>query len=212
MKLQKRLASAVLKCGKNKIWLDPNENNEIANANSRDHIRKLIKDGLIIRKPVVVHSRYRFLERKAAKKLGRHKGLGKRRGTKNARNSIKSNWIKRIRILRKLLKKYRERKTINKRFYHTLYKKIKGGHYKHKRMLSEYIHRTLTERARLKAMADAGEARRQKGKEMRKRKAERAVAKRQERLAAYAKEDAAAAAVPATASKTTGDRPAGKAK
>lgn len=80
-------------------------------------------------------------------------------------------------------------------------------------MLSEYIHRTLTERARLKAMADAGEARRQKGKESRKRKAERAVMKRQERLAAYAKEDAAAAAVvPPTASKTTGDRPAGKAK
>ena len=34
LRLQKRLASAVLKCGKNKIWLDPNETNEIANANS----------------------------------------------------------------------------------------------------------------------------------------------------------------------------------
>ena len=35
LRLQKRLAAAVLKCGKNKIWLDPNESNEIANANSR---------------------------------------------------------------------------------------------------------------------------------------------------------------------------------
>ena len=34
LRLQKRLAAAVLKCGKNKIWLDPNETNEIANANS----------------------------------------------------------------------------------------------------------------------------------------------------------------------------------
>jgi len=34
MRLQKRLAAAVMKCGKNKIWLDPNETNEIANANS----------------------------------------------------------------------------------------------------------------------------------------------------------------------------------
>lgn len=34
LRLQKRLASAVLKCGKNKVWLDPNETNEIANANS----------------------------------------------------------------------------------------------------------------------------------------------------------------------------------
>lgn len=32
---QKRLAAAVLKCGKRKIWLDPNEVTEIANANSR---------------------------------------------------------------------------------------------------------------------------------------------------------------------------------
>ena len=34
LRLQKRLAAAVLKCGKNKVWLDPNETNEIANANS----------------------------------------------------------------------------------------------------------------------------------------------------------------------------------
>ncbi|KAF9368030.1 60S ribosomal protein L19, partial [Podila verticillata] len=32
---QKRLAAAVLKCGQRKIWLDPNEVTEIANANSR---------------------------------------------------------------------------------------------------------------------------------------------------------------------------------
>ena len=37
----------MMKCGKNKVWLDPNEINEIANANSRQNIRKLIKDGLV---------------------------------------------------------------------------------------------------------------------------------------------------------------------
>lgn len=59
MRLQKRLAADVLKCGKKKVWLDPNEVNEISNANSRQNVRRLIKDGLIIRKPVAVHSRYR---------------------------------------------------------------------------------------------------------------------------------------------------------
>uniref|UniRef100_A0A1B0A1S0 Large ribosomal subunit protein eL19 n=1 Tax=Glossina pallidipes TaxID=7398 RepID=A0A1B0A1S0_GLOPL len=58
LKLQKRLADSVMRCGKKKVWLDPNEINEIANTNSRQNIRKLIKDGLIIKKPVVVHSRY----------------------------------------------------------------------------------------------------------------------------------------------------------
>jgi hypothetical protein len=35
LKLQKRLAASVLKCGKGKVWLDPNEVSEISMANSR---------------------------------------------------------------------------------------------------------------------------------------------------------------------------------
>lgn len=38
LKLQKRLAAAVLKCGKNRVWLDPNEVSEISMANSRNLI------------------------------------------------------------------------------------------------------------------------------------------------------------------------------
>ena len=56
LRLQKRCASSVLCCGKKKVWLDPNETDKIDNAHSRQQIRKLIKDGLIIRKPVTVHS------------------------------------------------------------------------------------------------------------------------------------------------------------
>lgn len=35
LRTQKRLAASVMDCGKRKVWLDPNEMNEIANANSR---------------------------------------------------------------------------------------------------------------------------------------------------------------------------------
>jgi ribosomal protein L19E len=59
LRLQKRLASSVLKCGKGKVWLDPNEINEISMANSRQNIRKLVKDGYVIRKPITIHSRSR---------------------------------------------------------------------------------------------------------------------------------------------------------
>ena len=38
LKLQKRLAASVLKCGQRKIWLDPNEVNEISMANSRKRL------------------------------------------------------------------------------------------------------------------------------------------------------------------------------
>ena len=44
--LQKRLAASVLKCGKGKIWLDPNEVNEISMANSRACQRPSIPLGL----------------------------------------------------------------------------------------------------------------------------------------------------------------------
>ena len=74
LRLQKRLAASVLKCGKRKIWLDPNETTEIANANSRQNVRKLVKDGLIIRKPHVIHSRSRVKRALEAKRKGRHSG------------------------------------------------------------------------------------------------------------------------------------------
>ena len=53
-------------------------------ANSRFNIRKLIKDGLIIRKAVKMHSRSRVTKNLAAKRKGRHMGVGKRRGTREA--------------------------------------------------------------------------------------------------------------------------------
>jgi large subunit ribosomal protein L19e len=59
LRLQKRLAATVLKCGKKRVWIDPNETNEVALANSRKNIKKLYKDGLIMKRQVGMHSRSR---------------------------------------------------------------------------------------------------------------------------------------------------------
>jgi len=53
------------------------------------NIRKLIKDGLIIKKPVAVHSRARVRKNTEARRKGRHCGFGKRKGTANARTPQK---------------------------------------------------------------------------------------------------------------------------
>jgi len=208
LKLQKRLSASVLRCGKSKVWMDPNEINEIAMANSRKNIRKLIKDGFILKKPPTMHSRARTRKLREEKRKGRHSGPGTRKGTKNARTPPKKVWIRRIRVLRRLLKKYRAQKKIDRHLYHELYLKAKGNVFKSKRNLQEYIFKIKAEKQRSKTVEDQAQAHRLRQKDSRhnqeKSKVEALRAKADDSTATTTKKSATkTSSTSTTATKTT---------
>lgn len=179
LRTQKRLAASVVGVGKRKIWLDPNETTEIASANSREAIRELYKNGTIVKKPDTIHSRASARALLESKRLGRHMGYGKRKGTKDARMPSQVLWMRRLRVLRRLLAKYRNAGKIDRHLYHSLYKSAKGNTFKHKRSLVEHIIQAKAEALREKALKDEADARRKKNRAARERRAQRVEEKRQ---------------------------------
>lgn len=87
---------------------------------------------------------------------------------------VKVMWVRRQRVLRRLLVKYRENKKIDKHIYHHFYNASKGNQFKNKQVLVEAIHKMKLEKIREKELQEQREARRAKNALKKEKRAVRA--------------------------------------
>ena len=127
---QKKMAARILKCGVNRVWVDPRYIDQISGAVQKDDIREFIEDGLIKSKPIQGTSRVRARKLALQRAKGRRRGQGSRKGSARARLPKKDRWMRTIRSQRRILKGMREDGTLEVSKYRYYYRKAKGGSYR----------------------------------------------------------------------------------
>jgi len=126
---QKRMAADVLDVGKNRIWLDPERQGELADAITREDIRELVDEGAIRAEAPKGNSRGRAKERQEKRAYGHQKGQGSRKGTAGGRENEKQQWQSKIRAQREKLRELRDSGEISKSLYRDLYDRASGGEF-----------------------------------------------------------------------------------
>ncbi len=127
---QREIAARLMKVGYNRVWIDPDKVEDVANAITRKEIKRLIKDGVIKTRSIkgVSRGRARILHEK--RKKSRRRGPGSREGSKNARFPQRKRWIQNIRSMRRKLRELVESKAITSQTRRKLYMQAKGGTFK----------------------------------------------------------------------------------
>ena len=127
---QKKMAAQILKCGVNRVWVDPRYIDQVSGAVQKSDVRELIEEGLIKARPIKGTSRVRARKLTEQRSKGRRRGHGSRKGRARARLPKKNRWMRTIRSQRRTLKGMRQEGTLQASEYRYYYRKAKGGSYR----------------------------------------------------------------------------------
>ena len=127
---QKKMAAQILKCGVNRVWVDPRYVDQVSGAVQKSDVRELIEEGLIKARPIKGTSRVRARKLTEQRSKGRRRGHGSRKGSARARLPKKNRWMRTIRSQRRTLKGMRQEGTLQASEYRYYYRKAKGGSYR----------------------------------------------------------------------------------
>jgi len=126
---QRRLASQILKIGQNRVWINPEFLDDVESAITREEVRKLIHERVIISMPEKGVSRSRAKVIRAKKAKGRRSGPGSITGASYAKVTKKEAWMIRIRSLRRKLRELKAARTITEDTYSQYYRMAGSGRF-----------------------------------------------------------------------------------
>ena len=139
LRTQKQLAARVLGIGKTRIRISPEHVEDVEGVITRDEVRKLIHEGVIVVAPVKGVSRGRVRRVNTKRRRGLRQGAGSRTGKATARAPSKATWETHIRSIRRHIRNLRDRRTIQKNSYRRLYLLAKGGTFSDRNDVNRYI-------------------------------------------------------------------------
>jgi large subunit ribosomal protein L19e len=136
---QRSLAAQILKIGQNRVWIDPERVDDVEGAITREEIRKLIHEKIIVPLPQQGVSRSRAKTIQEKKRRGRRMGAGSRTGAGFAKISRKEAWMTKIRSLRKALRELKAERVITESTYTQVYRMAGSGRFESVGELERYL-------------------------------------------------------------------------
>ena len=139
LRSQRRLAAQILKVGRNRVWINPERIDDVEAAITREEVKRLIHEKIIISLPEKGVSRSRAKTVHEKKRIGRRKGAGSRTGSARAKISKKEAWMSKIRCLRRKLRELKASRVVTEQTYRKLYGMAGSGKFESVAEMERYL-------------------------------------------------------------------------